>query len=410
VSTVWRAADVARSEREDSFMHFVGESIVPYGNPADLVLEDHNEVQAADVGMLRIMRMRWSGGRAARTSTHVRRSDPEFCKIDVVSSGRLGVEQSDRRPKLCAGTFSFVDLSRPSRVAASQANLTVVMFPRALLPLRDRDISQLTGTTFDGTQPGGALVTSVVEEMVGSLHVYEKPAGARIAASVLDLILATLATRLDRTHLVPADSRRRLLVLRVRTFIEDNLGDPELAPPVIAARHHVSLRHLHKLFEDEGTTIAGLIRARRLAKCRDDLLDPAQAGKPVSAVAARWGLRDPAYFSRAFAAVYGVPPAEYRRWACADLRAVHEDAGHGSITSAPDTFGLTPREEEVLRLIGGGYTNAQIAKALFISESTVSVHVSRVLAKLQVPNRVAAATVAHRTGRAGPGRLAERKP
>ena len=64
----------------------------------------------------------------------------------------------------------------------------------------------------------------------------------------------------------------------------------------------------------------------------------------------------------------------------------------------PGPFGLTRREEEVLRLIGGGSTNRQIARALFISESTVSIHVSRVLGKLQVPNRVAAAAMAHRHG------------
>jgi AraC-like DNA-binding protein len=44
-----------------------------------------------------------------------------------------------------------------------------------------------------------------------------------------------------------------------------------------------------------------------------DLLDPALAARPVSAIAARWGLVDPAHFSRLFRAAYGVPPLEYRR-------------------------------------------------------------------------------------------------
>jgi AraC-like DNA-binding protein len=46
---------------------------------------------------------------------------------------------------------------------------------------------------------------------------------------------------------------------------------------------------------------------------RRDLLDPALAARPVSAIAARWGLVDPAHFSRAFRAAYGVPRLEYRR-------------------------------------------------------------------------------------------------
>ncbi len=53
--------------------------------------------------------------------------------------------------------------------------------------------------------------------------------------------------------------------------------------------------------------------------------------------------------------------------------------------------GLTPRESEILSLLSDGRTNRQIAEALFISERTVGVHVSRVLRKLGVANRGAAA-------------------
>jgi DNA-binding CsgD family transcriptional regulator len=64
----------------------------------------------------------------------------------------------------------------------------------------------------------------------------------------------------------------------------------------------------------------------------------------------------------------------------------------------PVPFGLTRRELDVLGLMATGRTNRQIAKALFISEHTVSIHVSRVLAKLGVNNRVAAAARAHQIG------------
>ncbi|HZE32568.1 MAG TPA: LuxR C-terminal-related transcriptional regulator, partial [Actinoallomurus sp.] len=53
--------------------------------------------------------------------------------------------------------------------------------------------------------------------------------------------------------------------------------------------------------------------------------------------------------------------------------------------------GLTAREGEILALLSDGRTNRQIAEALFISERTVGVHVSRILHKLGVPNRGAAA-------------------
>jgi len=61
-----------------------------------------------------------------------------------------------------------------------------------------------------------------------------------------------------------------------------------------------------------------------------------------------------------------------------------------------DNFGLTRRESEVLRLVAIGRSNQQIASALFLSPSTVGVHVSNILAKMNVSSRTEAGAVAHR--------------
>ena len=64
-------------------------------------------------------------------------------------------------------------------------------------------------------------------------------------------------------------------------------------------------------------------------------------------------------------------------------------------------FGLTYREREVLLLVAAGRSNPEIARALFISAKTASVHVSNILAKLGVSGRVEAAAVVHRLGQRG---------
>jgi DNA-binding CsgD family transcriptional regulator/tetratricopeptide (TPR) repeat protein len=76
-------------------------------------------------------------------------------------------------------------------------------------------------------------------------------------------------------------------------------------------------------------------------------------------------------------------------------------AGPGNQAAGADElarFGLTEREREVLRLLAAGQSNPEIARALFISAKTASVHVSNILAKLGVSGRVEAAAVAHRLG------------
>ncbi|MGI8810589.1 MAG: ATP-binding protein [Acidimicrobiales bacterium] len=66
--------------------------------------------------------------------------------------------------------------------------------------------------------------------------------------------------------------------------------------------------------------------------------------------------------------------------------------------SPAEAAGLTKREAEVLGLVAAGRSNRQIAEALFMSEKTASVHVSRILTKLAVASRGEAAALAHRLG------------
>jgi len=63
-----------------------------------------------------------------------------------------------------------------------------------------------------------------------------------------------------------------------------------------------------------------------------------------------------------------------------------------------DPFGLTPRERQVLALVAAGATNREIGRQLYMAEKTASVHVSRILSKLDVRSRTEAAGVAHRLG------------
>ena len=84
-------------------------------------------------------------------------------------------------------------------------------------------------------------------------------------------------------------------------------------------------------------------------------------------------------------------------------RLIAEFAGRPAPTPAPSLDILTEREAEVLVEVARGRSNAEIADALFVSETTVKTHVSHILTKLDVRDRVQAVVVAYESGLVHPG-------
>jgi DNA-binding NarL/FixJ family response regulator len=80
------------------------------------------------------------------------------------------------------------------------------------------------------------------------------------------------------------------------------------------------------------------------------------------------------------------------RFATADRAGVPAPATHADLAS------LTPREAEVLTLMGRGLSNAELAEVLGLSETTVKTHVARIFAKLGLRDRAQAVVVAYETG------------
>lgn len=269
---------------------------------------------ARSLGTAQLSRVAGDGAVVRRTPATIHRADPAYLKLGVQVRGCCVVEQDEREAALVPGDLVLYDTSRPYQLAFDTAfEMLVIMFPRERLHLPGGRLSDVTARRVSGRRGVGAAVRPFLSALADQLSADDVEPSATLSTAVLDLLAAALAEQLDCTSAVGEDAQRHALFLRVLSFVDARLDDPELTVAGIAAAHHVSVRYLQKLFEDEGRTVTEWVRRRRLERAGRDLADLAGAEWSISAVGARWGMGNPAAFSRAFRQEFGVTPSEYRR-------------------------------------------------------------------------------------------------
>jgi AraC-like DNA-binding protein len=309
MSVVFRAVDEPPANRDDYWRHLVAESVVPM----DVWLTDgpgaQDEMVVGTAGAIGVVTSSAGPGAARRTSRHIRRSDPGLYQLFVQVHGIGLARQNGHEVHLAPGDLSLTDLSRPFHCVHPRRTAILLRFPRTVLPLPERHVAAVTGARIRGDRGIGAIVSGLARQIPRHL---DGTGGARLGSALLDLLAVAVGTELDRCGAVPPESHRGALLVRIHSFIERHIADPDLTPASIAGAHYISVRYLHKLFRNDQTTVAAHIRRRRLERCSSDLTDPAAAHRPVSEIARAWGFGNAAHFNRLFRDAYGMPPGEFR--------------------------------------------------------------------------------------------------
>jgi AraC-like DNA-binding protein len=217
------------------------------------------------------------------------------------------------RRTLGQSDIASYESSHPYTVhATTPFELVVFALPRSVLGPHGDRLCHQTALRITGSAGIGQLAASFF------LHIAERlqapdvhGSDFDVGESVLDLVRALYTGRHHPAGTHGPDSGEPMLV-RIKAYIEANLGDPDLSPALIAKANSISVRYLYKLFESEQIAVGQWIRQRRLDRCRRDIADPALSHETIFGIASRWGWVSAAHFSRLFRATYGCPPRSYR--------------------------------------------------------------------------------------------------
>ncbi|MET9885283.1 helix-turn-helix domain-containing protein [Streptomyces sp. NPDC006430] len=331
------SAALPAAERFEWFTDVVAQEIVPTAISSEHSRDFRAEAAALDLGRVQVTKFAHAPLRARRTAAHVRRSDPEQYQLGLVTTGSMWFAQNGIEAGFLSGDMVLWDTSHPFESCAlpDDAGLigsVVLAFPRSALSLRGARVERLLGQRLSAGHGMGAILAQYVRALAAHGADCGPAELEQLGTVALDLVGACLAGQLGVEDELSVEARTSALLERINTFIEHNLGDPELTPSVVAARHSMSLRRLQLLFREQGETVAAGIRRRRLERCRSDLANPALLTSPVHAVAGRWGFTNAAVFSRAFREAYGSSPTEFRQWAVREAlaRNINEPCAPGT--------------------------------------------------------------------------------
>ncbi|MFK0289818.1 helix-turn-helix domain-containing protein [Streptomyces sp. NPDC090442] len=318
METVFRSGELPAVDRFEVFREIISRSHAPTHVTSDFAAEYDAHHRVLELGAIRVWPVTCHPVRFERTTKLIRQSDPEQFHLALPLSGVNQLAWDDQEAQFSPYELHLVD---SSRVFDLRMNVVDgherfagmgIDVPKALLPLPAGRVERLFGQGIPGSDGICALMARSLLQIVADSASYKPADGARLETVLVDLIAAVFARVLDDDRSLPPESHQRTLTLRIRAFIQQHLHNPELTPRSIAAAHHISLSYLHRLFQQEGDTVAGRVRRQRLERARRDLADPAQYAIPIHTIAARWGFPRAADFSRAFRTAYGVPPRDYR--------------------------------------------------------------------------------------------------
>lgn len=185
----------------------------------------------------------------------------------------------------------------------------VLRFPPQMLGLSPKMVELVVADWNADNLSSGRLASRMVAATAENLDVFEGSAGSAVANNLVDLLKTTFIEHLEmtlgRTYASPFG--------RIIADLESRISDPSLTPSSIAESNFLSVRRLHALFRDQGTTVSRWIREKRLERCARDLADPTQRAHSVREIAERWGYENPTHFSTSFKEYLGLSPSEWRR-------------------------------------------------------------------------------------------------
>jgi AraC family transcriptional activator of tynA and feaB len=309
---VFSTANVHPRDGYDYWHEVLCKKIVDHDCTPESRQEFRAELQSGAIADINLAIVESTPMYCVATGRHVEHTNAEELIIVRQIAGVAILEEDGREAVLEAGDFTLLDPRRPmigDYLRGSRA--LFIKIPRRQLEARVGHPGPVIARLIKPSEAEHRLTSAFLALLPAHTDKLGSAAAEILRDQALDLLAVSLARAMDGER-PRISSARSLALLNVRAAVEARLTDPALNAETVAAAAGMSVRYANAVLADDDTSIARLIWARRLERCRRALEDPSQRHRRISEIAYGWGFSDMTHFGRRFRAAYGLLPSEYR--------------------------------------------------------------------------------------------------
>lgn len=249
---------------------------------------------------------------ALRTKKQIAEANEDDFLISFQLKSNCVVRQSGRQTLLTPGSFALYDSTAPYSLSFEEEfHQLVLQMPRDVLMRHLLEPEKHTATAISATCGIGLILQTFVFSLMKELSASQDSPNELLAENLVNLIALSLSSSVTHSKLAELTSVREALVRRIYQFIDANLFDPGLTNLKVAESQGVSIRYLHKVFENETETVHEHILNRRLSAAQSLLKEREPTRNTIEQIALHVGFSSASHFSRAFKSRFGCCPSEW---------------------------------------------------------------------------------------------------
>ena len=263
---------------------------------------------------LRILTATYQGVRREALPRRAGQQDGDHLYLCLTLAGTSFVSRRTREIVLSDGEAVLMTGEEPPWTLASPSSVSIagVRLPRnalaPLVPNLDDAVMRLIPR-----DAGGLRFLRKYLEVVADDEALAAAASQRLIVNhFYDLAALALGARCDREALPESRSVSAVRLASIKAYIVANLNEGNLNTTMVASRNSVTVRYLHKLFENDGISYSEFVLGQRLARAHAILSNPLNSRRAISAIAFELGFNDLSYFNRTFRRRYQATPSDVR--------------------------------------------------------------------------------------------------